>query len=240
MSRVKIVPNLYLGSNELKRLFKSNDLKNLFKFFILEFGINPKIQDSLKVIQGSGLNKVSLLKGEAIDENINLISLDRDLINSFNIPDNNVEHVLSVLFKYSNLEKGKVSIQKDGRIDGIGTIFTDTLRGVPINPVKIKFPNSVLNVNSYEILEVVDDKIAYLNSLDFNQENDLDWAVEGCFTAGISIPQQNRLIYENDSFSVEIKPSVSIFKSNEIKLASIRNNNGQMVIKDLRKKLKLI
>lgn len=233
MAQLNINSNLYLGSNELRQLVAFLSDKRIASMLIKTHGVSLKNATSLQVVAGSN-NKVTILKGSALDANLDVIEVENDLINYLDIPNNNSEYFVTIKHTLSSVERGTVSIQSNGQIIGVGTEFTKVLRGMPINAVKIRFPESTINKDDYEILSVDGDTIAFLNSVSFTPENNMKYQVVGCFASGISIPNSSKLIYSYDSYLIELKTIFSVTQTDVLNLAKVRNNGGVISVTDMR------
>ncbi|HPI18725.1 MAG TPA: hypothetical protein PKY56_00005, partial [Candidatus Kapabacteria bacterium] len=84
-----------------------------------------------------------------------------------------------------------------GNMTGIGTEFLKTLRGQPDHPTKIKFTNAVNNILEYEVLDVIDDFNAILNSVT-TAETNLKYSIVGTFTPGVTIPSTDKYPIQYD------------------------------------------
>ena len=104
-------------------------------------------------------------------------------------------------------EQGTVSIQTDGSLTGVGTKFTEVLRGQPNFPTKIRFTNSgSSNVQEYEVVSVISDTSAILTG-NFTAQSGLKYAVIGAFTPGFVPSEEIKNIYSYDSCSLRVVTS---------------------------------
>lgn len=238
MSRLKFSPNLFLEVNELQRFNKfleEDGWKRAMKAISKNFGIVENASNSyFKVTARSGSNSVIVINaGIAFDSNMDAIVMTDDLELSVGNTGSNRWVILSRAV--TNEEQGTVSINSDGSLSGIGTEFTKVLRGQPNFPVKVKF-NSTSNNGEYEVVSVTSDTSALLSGSFVNQSN-IKYSVVGTFTPGFQPTENNKMIYEYDSYNIEVvdsedRPAVS---EDEFILAMISfDASGSMNVSDER------
>ena len=238
MSRLKFSSNLFLEVNELQRFNKfleEDGWKRAMKAISKNFGIVENASNSyFKVTARSGSNSVIVINaGIAFDSNMDAIVMTDDLELSVGNTGSNRWVILSRAV--TNEEQGTVSINSDGSLSGIGTEFTKVLRGQPNFPVKVKF-NSTSNNGEYEVVSVTSDTSALLSGSFINQSN-IKYSVVGTFTPGFQPTEDNKMIYEYDSYNIEVvdsedRPAVS---EDEFILAMISfDASGSMNVSDER------
>lgn len=238
MSRLKFSPNLFLEVNELQRFNKfleEDGWKRAMKAISKNFGIVENASNSyFKVTARSGSNSVIVINaGIAFDSNMDAIVMTDDLELSVGNTGSNRWVILSRAV--TTEEQGTVSINSDGSLSGIGTEFTKVLRGQPNFPVKVKF-NSTSNNGEYEVVSVTSDTSALLSGSFVNQSN-IKYSVVGTFTPGFQPTEDNKMIYEYDSYNIEVvdsedRPAVS---GDEFILAMISfDASGSMNVSDER------
>lgn len=238
MSRLKFSSNLFLEVNELQRFNKfleEDGWKRAMKAISKNFGIVENASNSyFKVTARSGSNSVIVINaGIAFDSNMDAIVMTDDLELSVGNTGSNRWVILSRAV--TNEEQGTVSINSDGSLSGIGTEFTKVLRGQPNFPVKVKF-NSTSNNGEYEVVSVTSDTSALLSGSFVNQSN-IKYSVIGTFTPGFQPTENNKMIYEYDSYNIEVvdsedRPAVS---EDEFILAMISfDASGSMNVSDER------
>jgi hypothetical protein len=238
MSRLKFSSNLFLEVNELQRFNKfleEDGWKRAMKAISKNFGIVENASNSyFKVTARSGSNSVIVINaGIAFDSNMDAIVMTDDLELSVGNTGSNRWVILSRAV--TNEEQGTVSINSDGSLSGIGTEFTKVLRGQPNFPVKVKF-NSTRNNGEYEVVSVTSDTSALLSGSFVNQSN-IKYSVVGTFTPGFQPTEDNKMIYEYDSYNIEVvdsddRPAVS---GDEFILAMISfDASGSMNVSDER------
>lgn len=238
MSRLKFSSNLFLEVNELQRFNKfleEDGWKRAMKAISKNFGIVENASNSyFKVTARSGSNSVIVINaGIAFDSNMDAIVMTDDLELSVGNTGSNRWVILSRAV--TNEEQGTVSINSDGSLSGIGTEFTKVLRGQPNFPVKVKF-NSTSNNGEYEVVSITSDTSALLSGSFVNQSN-IKYSVVGTFTPGFQPTEDNKMIYEYDSYNIEVvdsedRPAVS---EDEFILAMISfDASGSMNVSDER------
>lgn len=238
MSRLKFSSNLFLEVNELQRFNKfleEDGWKRAMKAISKNFGIVENASNSyFKVTARSGSNSLIVINaGIAFDSNMDAIVMTDDLELSVGNTGSNRWVILSRAV--TNEEQGTVSINSDGSLSGIGTEFTKVLRGQPNFPVKVKF-NSTSNNGEYEVVSVTSDTSALLSGSFVNQSN-IKYSVVGTFTPGFQPTEDNKMIYEYDSYNIEVvdsedRPAVS---EDEFILAMISfDASGSMNVSDER------
>ena len=238
MSRLKFSSNLFLEVNELQRFNKfleEDGWKRAMKAISKNFGIVENASNSyFKVTPRAGSNSVIVINaGIAFDSNMDAIVMTDDLELSVGNTGSNRWVILSRAV--TNEEQGTVSINSDGSLSGIGTEFTKVLRGQPNFPVKVKF-KSTSNNGEYEVVSVTSDTSALLSGSFVNQSN-IKYSVVGTFTPGFQPTEDNKMIYEYDSYNIEVvdsedRPAVS---GDEFILAMISfDASGSMNVSDER------
>ena len=99
------------------------------------------------------------------------------------------------------------------------------MRGQPNFPVKIKFPNSVLNTLEYEVVQVGSDTQAQIQGLTAVETNQ-EYVVVGTFTPNASIPPANKDIYVFDSYNIGIDVPANLPITGNFILLAIVNTDG--------------
>lgn len=210
MSKVKFSENMFLEVNELQRLVKfigEDGYKKLFKSLIKTSGIiknegNTNFKPSVK---SGTVDTLTIKKGLAYDDELNAISMSSDF--EAEILNTGGQRWVILSRDVSNLETGKVSIDIDGSLSGIGTEFTKVLRGQPNFPTKVKL-ESELNFGEYEVVKVISDTSAILAGA-FQNEGGLRYGVIGTFTPGFQPLEENRMIYEYDHYNIRVVDSAN-------------------------------
>ena len=237
MSKLNISPNLFLEVNELNRLIKflSDDgYKSFLKCLSRSFGIvRNKNNTYFKVSEKNGeKNTVIVNSGIAIDSNLNRIYLPEDI--ELEIPNTEENYWILISYASTNDEDGVVEISEQGMLSGTGTEFTSVLRGQPNFPVKVKF-NSELNVDEYEVVDVISDTSAIITG-SLSPEQNLKYQVIGTFTPGFQPNDNDKTIYEYDYCKIDVVESESIpyLLENQYVIAKISRENNKIVVTDER------
>lgn len=252
MSVIKFSENLFLEVAEFKRFQKFMENDGFKRHFLLNtdnFGLirqanipeigNISIEDNLYVSKaGTPFDQIIVNKGLAIDGSGNLIT-NYDNVN-FNVPNNSLWYWVKVKHKESSVEKGTINIDNLGNCTGIGTEFTNILRGQPNFPSKIKFTNSLNgNADEYEVVKVIDDNNIILQG-DFTNEVDLKYVIVGTFTPGFVVDNQNKNIFRYDDCEITLVQETNLntpppYQINyEFYLARVRNNGVNLSLQDKR------
>lgn len=255
MSKLNIASNLMLGKAELNRFqnfifdsgFVKSLLSNTVKFGIVYNTVDSTQTDyflSFKVEQGTNQGTIKVNPGVGIDANGNFITLV-NLIDNIAIPDDGNYYWIKIAWVYSNIEQGTVSIDSSGNLLGVGTEFTKLFRGQPNFPTRIKFPNSTLNLQEYDILSVTSDTVALLNVSTINAESNLQYEIVGTFTPGQVPPIADKFPFQYDSCipftttngiveetTFNVRPNYQ--QNIEFYIARVKNNSGVLEIQDKR------
>lgn len=235
MSKLKISENLFLEVAELNRLVKfiSDDgYKKVLKSIIKNYGIVENENNTYFKLSAVSTGVIKVNAGIAFNSNLDAIVMSED--QNLNISDSGLNRWIILSRATSHLEEGTVNITADGSLIGVGTKFTEILRGQPNFPTKIKLASSN-NTEEYEVVSVISDTNAVLSG-NFTVENNLKYSVIGTFTPGFQALSENKEIYEYDSYNLSIvdsldKPSVS---ADEYILGYVHYENGVMYVNDER------
>lgn len=237
MSNLKLTSNLFLEVAELNRLvkfLKEEGYVQVIKSMVKSYGIVSNAENNnFKVTAKLGAsNVVTINPGIAFDSQLRAIKLE----SSLKMPVENTGSIRWLILQYesTNYEKGVVNITSDGTLQGIGTSFMEILRGQPNFPTKVKF-NSSLNTEDYEVVSVINDTSAVLSG-SFVAESNLKYSVIGAFTPGFEASNDNKNIYELDSYNISIVDSADIpsLDEDQYLLASIEFSENGMIITDRR------
>jgi hypothetical protein len=246
MSNIKFNTNLFLGRQELSRFqqFLAEDgYKKLFQNVTAEYGFLRFAGDtqfvSMKVVTGTSPNKISIRTGFLVDANINLVTVPEILLDEFTIPQNGNTYYVVVSYATTAREIGTVNIDANGAITGTNTAFTDYLRGAPYHAVKVRFPDSSVNTEEYEILQVTSDTAAILNVPTGVLTSESDQAIEviGTFSPGTDQTTSEKFPYQFDHHLIELTtspPGPSEDGLTKFCLASVVNTSGTAEITDKR------
>lgn len=236
MSRLNISENLFLDVNELNhlvRFIKEEGYKRLFKQIVKKYGVVRNTANNNFLVTKVDDTHVSVHSGIAFDENLNAILLNENLTIELA---SGIEHYICIRYAESHIEEGVVSISPNGDLVGIGTKFTDVLRGQPNFPTKVKFESGV-NVYEYEVVSVLSDTNAILSG-DFVSESNLKYSVVGTFTPGALISEDKVQIYSYDSCEIFIVDgdtlTVPTLDDNEYFIAKITYSGNELLVTDFR------
>lgn len=244
MGKINISENLFLEKAELLRMQRFNNelgWQRAIRGIISQFGIVENSNGtSFKVVKHpSESNSVLIYPGLAYTPSMEAIVLNEE--RSLSVGSGTERRWIVLSHATTHEEEGTVSIQQDGSLVGVGTKFTEVLRGQPNFPVKIRFTNSANNVYEYEVVSVISDTNAILSG-EFTVQSGLKYSVVGSFTPGFVPSDENKNIYTYDScaFSViidDVKPEVP---DDQFVIAQIDYEAGIMVVSDLRSECMLV
>lgn len=235
MSKLKISENLFLETAELNRLveFLTDDgYKRILKSIVKNYGIVRNTGNTYFKVTQKSSGVVTINAGLAFDSNLDAIVMEEDL--DLSVADTSVNRWLILSRATHNWEEGTVSITTDGTLTGVGTHFTEILRGQPNFPTKVKF-NSANNTGEYEVVSVTSDTQAVLSG-SFVAESGKQFSVIGTFTPGFVPDSANKQIYEFDGYSIRIEDSASrpTVTDDEFILACVYYTAGVMYVVDER------
>lgn len=205
MGKLKLSENLFLEVAELERFrnfMEDNGWKRAFKHLVQGYGIVQNDENSyfkVTAVTGSSTT-VTINAGIAYDSNMDAIVLEEDL--QVNIANTGSNRWIILSRDVTNYESGTVNISTDGTLSGTGTSFTEVLRGAPNFPTKVKF-NSTNNTAEYEVVSVTSDTEALLTG-DFTAESGIQYSVVGTFTPGWQPDDEDKQIYEYDSYAISV------------------------------------
>ena len=250
MSEVKFNPDLFTGSQELNRFQQLMKEKfdlilgyqtrayGIMKNYINQAGDGNNFKVETNTVNNTdGKIKISN-KSYAIDNQNRIIYTD--VISDISVPNDNKYYWLKIGYISTSQEVGTVSVSTNGSVVGVGTKFTEVLRGLPDFPTSIKFLNSVNNLQEYQVLSVIDNNNAVIAG-NLTAEQNLKYKVAGCFTPGTQISEADKFIYSYDScvftFVLENPQGTGaapVKVSNEFWIARVINNAGVVTIEDRR------
>lgn len=248
MSKINLNRNLFLEREEILR----------FQKFMLESAVNKTFLSNTTnwgIIDTSGGSSPNDFKVEAgsTSGTVKISNLSRALQNegllieqkafdNLAIPNDSSYYWLKIGHTYSKLEEGTISISSQGVVTGVGTKFTEVLRGQSTEvPVKIKLV-STNNIAIYEIVDVVDDLNLVLQGESFVAENGISYYVIGSTPLGVTITtEQQEGLYDYDSClitqvseTVEDTEPAGLVNGEEFWIARVINNSGTVTIEDKR------
>jgi hypothetical protein len=243
----------FLEKEELDRLMsfiKDNPALFLFisstqSFGIVQQGLSLAVDPAFKVEVGTNSNSLKIITDSyALDKNGNLMYL-----RAFdNLPLPTVDSTwywMKISHRYDNYEQGYVDIAVDGTLSGVGTMFTDVLRGASSGfPVKLQFFTQAddgsltpaTNSGIYEVVSVAADTTAIIAG-NLSAETHLRYIVLGAFSIKTSVASITSTgIYSYDSCNVEFiaeevtnTPPVTGYTAGEDFYIARVNSDGSLV-----------
>lgn len=245
MSYLKINSDEFLGSQELNRLVKFLDedgfrklfLKNSISFGLFHTDLESGEFDNFKISQGTNAGTIQNAVGYAIDNEGKIIY--RPATDNVSLINDNQWYWIKIAHAYDSREVGIVSIDVNGNLTGDGTEFLATLRGNPNNPTRVRFEGAVLNIQEYDVHEVVDDENAVLLG-DFLSESNLRLVVIGAFTPGTVTPSDSKEIFQYDGCTMTavletiLNTPPTLIDDQEFVIARVKRNGVTISIEDKR------
>lgn len=251
-SKLNINRNIFLEKEELTRFqeFLTNStvnqavLENTTNWGIVRTTFDENFVD-FKIETGTNIGTVKISNlSKAVD--IDKLLIRQEPIDNISVPNDSNWYWVKISHKYSNLEVGECSINVDGEVSGINTLFTEVLRGQATEvPVKIKFYKSggANNSQIYEIVDVTDNLNIILSGTGFIAESGLNYYVIGSTPLGETITSsQLGGLYQYDACNIELiseealdtPPTIDFVQDKEFYLARVQNNSGTVTIQDKR------
>ena len=243
MSNIKFSPNLFLEVAELTRFHQFLDTDGFRKNLLLatdSYGIVREADEvyftNFQVVAGNATQSVKIKSttNSAIDSDGNVLALTTN--DDIAIPLVDTWYWIIANYESSNIETGTVTVDINGNMTGVGTAFTDVLRGQPLYPARIKFPNATSNIDEYDIVSVIDDTNAVLSGT-FTAETTMEYVVVGTFTPGHVPLAADKDIFNYDSTNIQIlaEPVVAFDSTKYFNLARVMySSGGQLTIQDKR------
>lgn len=256
--KLNIYRDSFLEREELNRLvsfIEDNPALFLFisstqSFGIIQQGVSLTLDPCFKVEVGTNANTIKVgVDSYALDIDGNLIY--QRAFDNMPIPTDDLWYWVKVSHRYDNYEQGFIDIGGDGTLTGVGTLFTETLRGASSGfPTKVRFyieesdgSLTVANNGSiYEVVSVEDDTTAIVAG-SFVPESNLRCVVLGAFSIKTSIGSITSTgLYSYDSCSVEFvleestdtPPSTGFIADSNFYVARIKCNGATTTIQDKR------
>lgn len=249
MSYIKFSTDLFLEKIELNRFKKFLD-DDAFRKLLINTTSKFGIVDNEFFANGDVNNEftnalVSEDTGLTIKHNA-IFAIDAN--GDFIVSDANTQievtpetwYWVKIAYTTSSKEKGLFTIDVNGNLVGNSDAeLLSILRGQPNFPSKIKFLNSVSNLNEYTVLEVIDDQNAILDG-SFSAESDLELSVIGTFTPSAVPLESEKNIFQYDSCTltlvaetVDNTPPTKV-DGEEFFIARVGSFSGAMIIQDKR------
>jgi hypothetical protein len=248
MSKLNINRNIFLEKEELMRFQKfmlESPINKVFLANTVKWGIIDTSEgtdsNDFKIEAGTNSSTIKISNlSRALDKDGLLI--EQSPVDNVSIPTQGVYYWYKIAHTYSKYEEGTVSVSTQGVVTGIGTKFTDVLRGQSTEvPVKIKL-GSFFNSAVYEVVDVIDDLNMILQGDSFTAESGLSYYVIGSTPLGetVTSSQQNGL-YSYDSCSlirvtetVTNTPPSGLVADKQFWVARVVSNGGVVTIQDKR------
>ena len=230
MGKLKISENLFLEVAELNRFQKfitEDGYKLALKSMVKKFGIVQNTDNTFFKVTKKSNDTILINAGIAFDPDFNAIRKEEDT--ELRVSNTGVKRWIILSYATTYIENGTVSVSVDGSLSGINTKFLEVLRGQPNFPTKVKF-ESDLNNREYEVVSVSSDNRAILSG-SFVAESDMKYSVVGTFTPGFNPKEDDKEIYEYDSFNIKVVDSngVPVISDNEFIIASIEFDDASVM-----------
>lgn len=245
MSKLNIVPDLFLGSQELNKWQKFIFDEGLIKYILensISFGLVQKdIVDgdwsNFRIEQGTNAGTIKNADGFAIDNQGR--NIRRAATDNIAIADDSLWKWIKISWQASPIEPYLVSISANGSLSAPGGSLLSILRGQPNNAVKVYFPNAVTNTGEYFVSQVINDESANLAG-NFAAESNLQLVVVGAFTPDTITPLGSKYPYRYDACVMTlVNESVlntppTLTDGQEFLLARIKRTGSNIEIQDKR------
>lgn len=239
---VKFSNNLFIAVAELNKFKQSlgeKGWKVFAKNLVKQFGIAQNDGNTFFLpIRKSGTDEVVTIQpGIAFDSEMNIIQMDKAIDISVPVAQLSGDAKYWFILKHStnHYEEGTVNVTADGALTGNGTDFLSVLRGQPDFPTKVRLESTV-NTGDYEVITVSSATSAIIAG-SFMPESGLKYSVIGTFTPGFIPNNSDELIYEYDSYQVEVRISAeepTLDAGNEFLICCVDYVNATMRIQDYR------
>jgi hypothetical protein len=245
MAFLKFSSDLFLGSLEIekfKRFLDDDGFRKIFLRDSVRFGLfnnspaNGEF-DNFRISQGTNLGTIQHNEGLGIDNQGRFIF--REALDNISLIDDNNWYWIKISHAPSSSEVGTVSISANGQLTGLSTRFTNSLRGLPNLPSKVRFEGSTLNTGEYTIAEVISDTSAVAQGI-FQSESDVRLVVIGTFTPDSAPSASEKEIFQYDSSNFEmgletlLETPPTIINGEEFLIARVRRNGSAVSINDIR------
>ena len=246
MSDLNQSSNLFLGTVEQQKLdqflgddgYRARLLDISQKFGLIRNDTADGFTSGLVTVDGSNPNCVKIAVAKAINSLGQLLNLPAT--NAIAIPADSNWYWVYLTYAFTNNETGTISVDSSGNLVGIGTTFTQSLRGMPDFPSVVRLSGSVYNTGLYSVLSVTDDTHAQLQGGAFTVETGLQVQVYGTFTPGYVPNPDEQFVFEYDFATIGqtvysgtgYPPALTV--GTNIVLARIQNNSGTLIIEDKR------
>lgn len=255
MSTLNITRNIFLEKEELRRLqqFLADDItqklfvKNTVSFgLVLSDFVNPNPLD-FQIQVGTNVGTIKLANDSfALDLDGLLVSMKA--VDNLAVPSNGAWYWVRVSHQYDPTEAGTCSIDINGNLTGVNTLFQDVLRGQATEvPTKIKFRkadgSALVNSQAYELVDVTSNISASLTGGSFVAESNLQYIVVGATPISEFLTaEQLTGLYQYDSCNVELvaeevlntPPVINFIDDKTFYVARVQNISGTVSVQDKR------
>ena len=245
--KTKFSADLFLEKAELSRIDKGvrddgfvlNSISNTSKWGIVRNKFIDPNFEYFKLLTTAYNDKFRIKNGIAFDKDrlcINYHFENEDIT----IPLINTNYWVKISHEYDSTEVGTISIGGSNLavMTGVGTKFTEVLRGQPNFPAKIRFKNSSNYTLEYEILEVISDTSAVVQGIFNVPETELEYCVVGTFTPGVQPLSQDKEPFQYDSCKVTLIQSSGsmppLVDGKEFIIGLVSYNGAGMIKQDYR------
>lgn len=245
MGKFESSVNLFHGVAEINRLIKLLDDEGYRKLLVKDsesFGLIRGVE-----MEGNGLVSAgSVTVPNPTIKVSELFAVDSDGLfvrypetDNITIPANNTWYWVRASHAYSNLEEGTLAISTSGDVAGTATKFLEVLRGMPDFPAKISFPDSILNTQEYEVLDVIDNTNMTLQGV-LQAETNVKYRIVGTFSPGYTVPSADKYPFNYDYCTLELVLEViantppAYTAGKQFYLARIKRDGANIYIYDKR------
>ena len=237
--------NLFLGKAELDHLvegIKESGYERIMKQMITSYGVvKPAGEAQWTYLQpvSAGVGLITIKAGKAVDTNLDVIEVLEDLNSYLTVPGDSATRYVYCRYRQTNTEEGTLSITAEGVVTGIGTKFTERLRGQGNFPSRIRILQNQGGpelFEEYEVQAIQSDTQLSLNIAAGVIEASAGriWTIVGSFTPGIVVPTSEKYPFENDDYSIFISTTEPEGNDLNFMLCEVVNNGIVMTITDRR------
>ncbi len=251
MSQIVFSRNLFLEKEELTRfqLFLQEStvnrlfLQNTSVWGVVEDQDNPNASFLVEVGTNAGTIKITT-QSYAADSAGDLIL--QAAFDNLAVTNDSNYYWVKIAYEATKPEIGTVSVDLNGTLTGVGTLFTDVLRGSATLevPTKIKFfkeAGGLVNTGIYDVVSLTNDTTALLTG-SFTPEGGLSYIVIGTYTLGEPLTStQEDGLYDYDNCSLTLvaetvsdTPPAGLVADMEFYISRVINTAGTVTVEDKR------
>lgn len=252
MSELNLNRNTFLENEELNRFqeFLINDtiasifLNNTTSYGIVRSDFVNSTPNDFLVEVGTNVSTIKIDNLSLGVDNERLL-IRQEAIDNIDVPNDSNWYWVKISHIFRRNEVGVVSVNADGELTGVNTLFTEILRGQQTNvPVKIRFisDTTLLNDQVYEVVDITDNLNCTLNG-NFVVENNLRYVVIGSTPLSETITTSQREgLYKYDSCNIELieetvvntAPTANFVAGKQFYIARVRSVSGTVTVEDKR------